>query len=147
MTVILRHRSGIADNHEDMADNRNFVRDERGVITGWFVKLLIGFAVLGVVIYDGGSIMVNLFTLDSRADEIAIELTTGVSPGSLTLAALEPRAREAAKESGARLSSIRIEDNIVYVELKRKASTLVVGRISFLEDWTRSTAQGQAGTI
>lgn len=130
-----------------MPDNRTFVRDERGLIASWFVKLLIGFAVVGVVIYDGGSIMVNVFTLDSRADEIAIELTTGVTPGSLSLATIEPQAREAAKQSGARLSSIRIENNIVYVELKRKADTLVVGRIGFLEDWTRSTAQGQAGTL
>ena len=130
-----------------MDSRRDLVHDERGLITGWFAKLLIGFAVVGVLIYDGGSIVVNLFTLDSRADEIAIELTTGASPGRLTLASIEPRARELAKESGARLSSLRVENNIVYVELKRKASTLVVGRISFLEDWTRSTAQGQAGII
>jgi hypothetical protein len=130
-----------------MDSSRNLIHDERGLITGWFGKLLIGFALVGVLIYDGGSIVVNLFTLDSRADEIAIELTTGASPGTLTLATIEPRARELAKESGARLSSLRVENNIVYVELKRKASTLVVGRISFLEDWTRSTAQGQAGVI
>lgn len=130
-----------------MKDIRHPLHDERGLITGWFVKLLIGFAVIGVVIYDGGSITVNLFTLDSRADEIAIELTTGASPGSLTVASIEPRARELAKESGARLSSLRVENSIVYVELKRQANTLVVGRISFLEDWTRSTAQGQAGII
>ena len=123
------------------------MRDERGLIMDWFVKLLIGFVVLGVVIYDAGSIFVNIFTLDSRADEIAIELTTGVSPSDLSLTTLEPRARELARESEARLISVTIEGSIVRVQLRRRASTLVVGRIGLIEDWTRATADGQAGTI
>lgn len=121
--------------------------DERGLIMGWFGKMLIGFVVLGVAIFDGGSILVNFFTLDSRADEIAVELTTGVTPGSLSLSSIEPRAREAARASGARLISVTIEGNVVRVTLRRKASTLVVGRIGPLEDWTRATADGQAGTL
>ena len=116
------------------------------MILGWFGKVLIGFVVVGVAIFDGGSILMNFFTLDSRADEIAVELTTGVTPGSLTLASIEPRAREAARESGARLVSVTIEGNVVHVTLRRKASTLLVGRIGPLEDWTRATADGQAGT-
>jgi hypothetical protein len=103
--------------------------------------------VVGIVIYDGGSILVNLFTLDSRADEIAIELTTGVSASALTLATVEPQARELAQESGARLVSVTIDGPTVRVTLRRRASTLVVGRISFLEDWARATATGQAATI
>ena len=123
------------------------VRDERGLIVGWFGKMLVAFIVVGVTIYDGGSILVNFFTLDSRADEIAVELTTGVAPGSLSLTSIEPQAREAARASGARLVSVTIEGNIVHVTLRRQASTLVVGRIGPLEDWTRATADGQAGTI
>lgn len=138
------------DNHIHMnpqSDRPKLIRDERGLIVGWFGKLLIGFVVLGVVIYDGGSILVNFFTLDSRADEIAVELTTGVSPGSLSLSSIEPRAREAARESGARLISVTIEGSIVRITLRRKASTLLVGRIGPLEDWTKATADGQAGTL
>lgn len=140
------------DNHIQMnplpkPDRPKLMSDERGVIVGWFGKMLIGFIVLGVVIYDGGSIMVNFFTLDSRADEIAVELTTGVTPGSLSLSTIEPRAREAAREAGARLISVTIEGSIVHVTLRRKASTLLVGRIGPLEDWTRATADGQAGTL
>lgn len=140
------------DNHIQMntvptSIGPKLMRDERGLIVGWFGKMLIGFIVLGIAIYDGGSILVNFFTLDSRADEIAVELTTGVTPGSLSLSTIEPRAREAARESGARLLSVTIEGNIVHVTLRRKASTLIVGRIGPLEDWTRATADGQAGTL
>ena len=123
------------------------LRDERGVIVGWFGKMLVGFIVVGIAIFDGGSILVNFFTLDSRADEIAVELTTGVSPGSLSLTSIEPQAREAARESGARLISVTIEGNIVHVTLRRRASTLIIGRIGPLENWTRATADGQAGTL
>ena len=140
------------DNHIQMnplsqPDRPKLMRDERGLVVGWFGKMLIGFIVVGVAIYDGGSILVNFFTLDSRADEIAVELTTGVTPGSLSLTSIEPRAREAARASGARLVSVTIEGNIVHVTLRRKASTLVVGRIGPLEDWTKATADGQAGTL
>ena len=134
-------------NHLPKPGRPKLMRDERGLIVGWFGKMLVGFIILGVAIYDGGSIMVNFFTLDSRADEIAVELTTGVTPGSLSLSSIEPRAREAARESGARLISVTIEGNIVHVTLRRKASTLLVGRIGPIEDWTRATADGQAGTI
>jgi hypothetical protein len=121
--------------------------DERGMIASWFAKMAIGFIVVGVVLYDGGMILVNFFTLDSRADEIAVEIATGEAPGSLSLASVEPQAREAARASGARLIAVTIEGNIVHVTLRRKASTLLVGRIGPLEDWTRATADGQAGTL
>ena len=140
------------DNHIQMKPlpkppRPKFVQDERGLIVGWFAKMAIGFIVVGIVLYDGGMILVNFFTLDSRADEIAVELATGEAPGSLSLATVEPQAREAARASGARLLSVTIEGNMVFVKLRRKATTLIVGRIGPLEDWTRATAEGQAGTL
>ena len=123
------------------------MRDERGMITSWFAKMAIGFIIIGVVLYDGGMIVMNFFTLDSRADEIAVEIAAGEAPGSLTVASIEPQAREAARASGARLISVTVEGNIVHITLRRKASTLVVGRIGPLEDWTRATAEGQAATL
>ena len=119
--------------------------DERGLIVNWLLKLLIGFFVVAVVIYDGGSIVVNFFTLDSQADEIAVQLTTEATPGTLVQSDLEVRARELATQSGARLVELRVEGDIVFVTLRRRADTLVVGRISAIADWARATAEGQAG--
>lgn len=129
----------------DIYNADEIMTGERGFIVGWFGKLLIGFVVLAVVVFDGGSILVNFFTLDSTADEIAVELTTNVASGTLSATDLEPRARALAKEAGARLVSLSVEGTIVHVTLRRRAKTLVVGRIGLIEDWARATADGQAG--
>lgn len=125
---------------------RDIAADERGLILGWFGKIFIGFVLVSIVIFDGGSILVNFFTLDSTADEIAVELTTNVIPGGLRLDQLQPRAEELAKAAGARLVDLTLEDNVVKVTLRRRASTLVVGRIGPIEDWARATVEGQAGS-
>lgn len=125
--------------------NAYIVTDERGFIFGWLGKLIIGFVVLAIVVYDGGSILVNFFTLDSTADEIAVVLTTDETPGTLSITDLEPRARALAKEAGAHLVSITLDGDIVHVTLRRRASTLVVGRIGPIEDWARATVEGQSG--
>lgn len=119
--------------------------DERGFIVGWLGKLALGFAVVAILIFDGGSILINFFTLDSTADEIAIKLTTGVSTQELSEVRLRADAEQLAKDSGARLIDLRVEGNIVFVTLRRRADTLVVGRIGPIEDWARATAEGQSG--
>ena len=119
--------------------------DQRGFIVNWLVKLALGFFIAAVVLFDGGSIMINFFTLDSTANEIAVEVTTDALASSLRPETVEPRARELAKAAGARLLGVRVEDNIVYIKLRRQADTLIVGRIGWTEDWARATSEGQAG--
>lgn len=120
--------------------------DERGIIVSWLVKLAIAFALVAVLVFDGGSIVINFFTLDSTADEIAIQLTTGDLGRTLNQATLEREAEALAKQAGARLVELRIEGNLVFVTLRRRADTLVVGRIGPIKDWARATAEGQSGT-
>lgn len=116
------------------------------MITGWLVKLALGFLFVAVVVFDGGSILVNYFTLDSTADEIAVQLTTNVQPGTMRAESLQPQAAELAAASGARLVDLRVDGNILYITLRRTADTLVVGRIDPIADWARATTEGQAGT-
>ena len=131
------------------ADNEEMKthRDERGLIVGWLVKLLVGFAVVAVVLFDAGSIIINFFTLDSKAQEIAISLTTGNVGNTLNQQQIEAEARALAAEAEARLVSVEVDnvERVVRVTLRRRADTLVVGRIGFIRDWTRATADGQAG--
>lgn len=117
------------------------------MITGWLIKLLIGFAVTAVVVFDGGSILVNYFTLDSTADDIAIAVSTDLAGGASPNAqALEDHAEELAQESEARLLDFSIDqDEVVHVTIRRRASTLVVGKIGWIKDWARATAEGRAG--
>lgn len=138
------------DDNPDMTDNSIITRircDERGMIVGWLGKLAIGFVLLAVVVFDGGSILVNFFTLDSTANEIAVKVTTDATTGTtLRESTLTEEAKVLAKESGAHLVELRLEGNIVYVTLRRRADTLVIGRISPIADWARATAEGQSGT-
>jgi hypothetical protein len=120
-------------------------RNDRGLIVNWLIKLIIGFALLAIVIYDGGSIVINFFTLDSKADEIAVQLTTNIGPNDLVESTLRAEALTLAKDAGARLVDLRVEGNIVFVTLRRRADTMVIGRIGLIKDWTRATAEGQSG--
>lgn len=130
-----------------MRDARAVGRDERGIILGWIGKLIIGLAITAVVIYDAGSILINFFTLDSKADEIAISLSTDLARTDNN-AQVEETARALATEAEARLLEFEFDPatRVVRVTLRRRADTLVVGRISFIKDWARATAEGQAGT-
>ncbi len=126
----------------------NLQRDERGLIVGWLVKLLIGFVIVGVILFDAGVIIVNFFTLDSKAQEIAIAVTTGSVGENLTEQQIQERARELAREAEARLVSVEYDSTArhVRVTLRRRADTLVVGRIGWIKDWARATADGEHTT-
>lgn len=119
------------------------IADERGIIVSWLVKLLLGFAVFAVVAYDAGSIMVNFFTLDQAAKDIADEIQVdGIADARFNrMNALEERGKELAGQVGARLTALEVsEKGDVHVQLKRRASTLLVGRISAIKEWARATA-------
>lgn len=122
------------------------LRDEHGLILGWLGKLVLGFIVVAIAIFDGGAILINFFTLDSTADEIAIKLTTDTLGRSFTSqATLESEARALAKEAGARLVSVSVDNSKrIHLVLRRRATTLVVGRIPPIADWARATAEGEA---
>ncbi len=133
-------------------------RDERGIIGNWLVKLVIGFAVFGVIAFDAGSILVNVFTLDSHADDVAVAVSTtvGSSSTAANYTADEIRrlaiAKVTAEEGGIEGAKVMKqgtdidEAGIVRIRLRRVANTLIVKRIDAIAKWARATADGQAGT-
>ncbi|MFN2388635.1 MAG: hypothetical protein ABR575_03375 [Actinomycetota bacterium] len=123
-------------------------RDERGVITSWLLKIVIGLAIFSVVIYDAGSIAVNFFGVDSAAEEIAVEISTDIASGvQLTSVQIEDRARELARERKARLLEATLDpEGVLVIKLRRRADTLIVGRISAVRHWARATGDARSGT-
>ena len=126
------------------------LRDERGILVSWIVKLLIGLAVAAVVLFDAGSIAVNAFTLSSSATDIANALATTIQQSgsaSPNEAQIENEARDLADDAGAKLVSVTIDktSRTVKVELRRKADTLIVSRVGAIEKWARATAEGTSG--
>ena len=131
--------------------------DESGVIISWLVKIGLILAVIGVVGFDLGSIVVNNVTLSSSADEVAITVSIAVSDSSATtfqdtqiydmaVAIVED---EVDGVDGARVlrkgTEIDDEGN-VHIRLRRRAETLVTELISPLKKYTVATGVGQAGT-
>ncbi|HEX2294404.1 MAG TPA: hypothetical protein VHN37_03760 [Actinomycetota bacterium] len=132
-------------------------RDERGIVVAWLVRLVVGLALLGVVLFDAGAIVVNFFTLDGTADEVALEVAADLATGGTAVPNLECTRRlnntacgvvyDVAREKDVRVVTARFDqEGVFYVELRRTADTLVVGRIGPIEDWAKATASAQADT-
>jgi hypothetical protein len=121
-------------------------RDESGLIVSWIVRLGLFFAALAVVLFDAGSIAVNFFTLDAIADDIATQISanTVTEDSFFNPQPLENEARELAQDNGARLIHFEVSrDGDISISLRRRASTLVVGRITAIEDWARATVDAE----
>jgi hypothetical protein len=124
-------------------------RDERGILVSWLVRLVLSFAVVAVILFDTGSIILNFFGLDSTARDIAVSLSTEVDPRSHSLRdqqILEQKVTELAAEADARMVSVTLEERAIVVTLRRRAETILVDRISPIRDWALATADGRSAT-
>jgi hypothetical protein len=121
-------------------------RDERGVILSWFAKVLAGFAVASLILFDLGAIAVNYVGLDSTADDIVNTLARDMSAEaapSTSPQALE-EARRLARDSGARLLTFRIDpEGLIHLKIRRSARTVLAGRVEALRDYTRATVSAR----
>ena len=132
------------------------IGNERGVIVSWFAKLLVGLAVVAVVLFDTGSIVINYFTLDGAADDTATALSLafetdqfGTNDEQLYEAAKELVATGTTNAADAKVvhAGTNVDENgVIHVKLKRVAKTLVVERIEAISKWAKATAEGQAST-
>jgi hypothetical protein len=130
--------------------------NERGIIADWLVKVIIGIAVFGVILFDVGAILVNFFTLDSAADDVAVAVSTDVGAGDVNqftdqeiyqmVKDVVDSPDNGVKDARVVRKGTGIEDGTIQVRLRRIADTLVVGRIGAIEDWAKATSNGKSGT-
>lgn len=131
--------------------------DQRGVAVTSLLKTVLFVAIVGTVLFDGVSILVNHFTLDSAANQTAISVSLAVGstpPGQFTDEEIFLLARAEVRDpedgvSGARVvrEGTEIDDvGIVHITLRRETGTILVSRIGPIEHWGVATATGQAGT-
>lgn len=130
--------------------------DERGVVVDWLLKLVLMLAILGVVVYDAGSIIVNHFTLDTAANDTANAISLAISgrpfPPNQNELLLEVKQLVASGETGA--DTARVVPNgtfidtsgVVHIMLRRTADTIVVEQIEAFRDWGKATADGRAAS-
>jgi hypothetical protein len=132
-------------------------KNERGIIADWLVKVVIGMVVFGVILFDVGAILVNFFTLDSAADDVAIAVSTDVGAADVnqfTDQEIFQMVKEVVASPDNGVQDARVvrrgtgidDDGTIRIRLRRIANTLVVRRIGAIEDWAKATTNGRAGT-
>jgi hypothetical protein len=120
------------------------------MISGWLIRVVVIFAGVAVLLFDAGSIAINFFTLDNKAQEIAVSLGTSITNREINpfnAREVTQAAEEIADDAGARLVKAELDDDgTVTVRIRRTADTLVIGRFKQLQDWVRATADARAGS-
>jgi Flp pilus assembly protein TadG len=117
-------------------------RDERGLVIGFFIKILLSMMLVGLAIEEGGQMIVAQIKAEGAAREAA-QAAADSYRGYHDPAKAKSAARAAAhvKDSAARLTNLTISaDGSATVTIHEEAHTLVVKHISFLKGWGEQEA-------
>ncbi len=122
--------------------------NERGLITGFIIRMILGLIVMGILLFDAGAIVVNVFSVDSVASEIAAELSVAIGTDKIDGAnpkAVRQEARRLAKQNDAKLVSVEATaSGAVQLKVRKEAPTLIVSRVAAIEDWGIASADGRS---
>ena len=126
----------------------NLHSDQRGLVVGWAVKLIIFLALLGIVIYDGAAIAVNMFQLDGISHEVAVEVAEEAGGETNSIPVLERSAKRIALAHDTHFVSLKLSDDkeVLRVTVRRDASTVVVNQVDQISDWGQTEAEGKSFT-
>ncbi|MFO7777665.1 MAG: hypothetical protein R6V28_04865 [Nitriliruptoraceae bacterium] len=109
-----------------------------GIVTGWLLRLVATMAVLALVVFEVGALVVASVDADSAAGEIARAATVAYrSSGSVTEA--QSSGQAVADERSVELVSLDEDGGGLVVEVERIAGTLLLHRFGITEDLTRRT--------
>jgi hypothetical protein len=108
-----------------------------GIVTGWLFKLVLSLAIVGVVAFEAGALVVAHVSADTAATEVASEAAFAAARGGGETAA-EAAARDEATRQGVRLigASLSNDGKVVTVIIEKTAKTLLLHRVSFTKSWT-----------
>lgn len=108
-----------------------------GIVTGWLLKLVVSIALIGLVAFEAGAVVVAHVTAESAATEVSNEAAVVVGRGG-TIQDTEDAAKVAAAEQRVALIAFRVsaDREIVSVRIEKKAKTLILHRLSWTKSWT-----------
>lgn len=112
--------------------------DERGgIVTGWIFKLLLSLALVGVIAFEFGAVIIARVTVDGVASEAAGEAALVYGRGQ-NVEAAEAAAREYTESRGATMTGFTIENDgrAVTVSVEKRARTLLLHRVGTTKSWT-----------
>lgn len=114
------------------------LRDERGILIGAVAKLVIFLVLLGLFLFEGGSVIWARLSAQDTADAAA---TTAVTTYRDTRNVREAEAEAARtvrdKDETARMTHFEVHsDGSVTVRVRKRAETLIMEHIGFLQGLT-----------
>lgn len=120
--------------------------DERGdVILSGLGKMLAGLILLGVVLFDGGAVVVNRVQLDEAARSAArVGAVTWSQQGS-SRAVERAVLGDLSGQSGMALDAVTVTDARVEVTVSRHAAVLVLDRLGPLARHVQGSATSVSG--
>lgn len=121
------------------------IHDERGIIVGWIVKLLVGLALFGVALFEAGAIIVSRVTIDRISIDAAQEAGLEYGRSESTRRAREV-AEDLVERNDAELIDLQVLNGgeLVLVTVEKQAATLIADRIPGIKDWTTARATNTA---
>jgi len=110
-----------------------------GIVTGWLLRLVATMAVLAVVVFEIGAVVVASVDADDAAGEVARAATVAYrSTGSLVEA--ETSGQAVADERSVQLRSLEEDGTALVVVVERSAGTLLLHRFGPTEDLATRSA-------
>lgn len=118
------------------------------MITGWLVKLVLGFVLAGLIAFEAGSPLLTRFQLDDVAHDAADS-----AAADFASAGDADRARRVAEEivvaKDAVLESFSVDETGVRLTIGREARSLVLKNLEQAESWydveVSASASGRGG--
>lgn len=116
------------------------------MITGWLVRIVVGFALVGFLIVEAGSPLVTRAQLDGiahdAADSAALDLLDNNDPDRARQIALD-----IVTDKDAFLKAFTVDQRGVTVTVEREARSLVLKEIDQLESWYDVEVTATADTV
>ena len=114
------------------------------MIGGWLIKVLLGIAILGFIVVEGGSPLVARAQADDAAHEVANEASFRLRDNYTQETLDAACAEEATKQSVKILECTVNEKKEVVVKVEKHARSFLLDRFDQTKDWYDVTASATA---
>jgi len=114
------------------------------VISGWIIKLVLGIALGGLILFEVGSPVVTGVMLDGQAHDAATDAAKDYFSGH-NVDSAQAAAQHDADGDGATMTAFHIDgDGTVHVTLSKKAKSYVLHNFGPTKNWYTVTKSGSA---
>jgi Flp pilus assembly protein TadG len=119
--------------------------DQRGIVASWLIKVVLGIAIVGLVFVEGGSIVFTKLQVQDTAESGANAGVGYLSQNPADCRGAGQIATVAVQDKDPQVQITEIsclQDGRFRMGVRKEASTILVGKISAIEDWAvaQSTA-------